>query len=196
MLLLIFAGTVNVLMPVPQIIRAVKVSVAGISDTTFVVAASMAVIWAIHGYIVKNNMLIISNIVLVLLSTFGIFVISKARIDNKVWLKYFIVSKLFLGLYFFPGVYAKTFLVIFVGFYMRIPQLRKVMIEDDVSGVSISTWAISATTNISWIVIAVIERDSLLLATGVVAVALSSLIIAKVLVKRRALKEIIAVVTN
>ena len=196
MLLLIFAGTVNVLMPVPQIIRAVKVSVAGISDTTFVVAASMAVIWAIHGYIVKNNMLIISNIVLVLLSTFGIFVISKARIDNKVWLKYFIVSKLFLGLYFFHGVYAKTFLVIFVGFYMRIPQLRKVMIEDDVSGVSISTWAISATTNISWIVIAVIERDSLLLATGVVAVALSSLIIAKVLVKRRALKEIIAVVTN
>lgn len=183
-IVLLLAGMGSIWLPIPQTYRALKKSTAGVSVSTYISLGVIAQIWVLHGILNNNPVLSISNVLSAIFSTIVIYCIVRDTKNKKYWLWYIVSICLGFLIYSIPSDITKAILTASIGVYVRIPQMKKVFLDKDITGVSINTWVIASVTNILWSYIGLLRKDWVLLNIAAIN-SLTSLVIALRVLQRR-----------
>jgi uncharacterized protein with PQ loop repeat len=178
------AASLSATIALPQAIRAVRISTAGVSPATFQLACAVGIAWAAYGFTQELWLVFVGNVVLSMCSA---VVLGAMRRDGAaLW----DVSRLLLpvaGLCLLVALLESTWLAWLAGSIsvaLRIPQMRMIRSADSIQGISVHTWIISAASMIAWIIYAALNDDYRLIVTNIINIALTASMILGVQARR------------
>lgn len=162
MMLLLFSligAAGSILLPVPQAIRAYKVSTDGVSLATYLGLFTVAIIWIPHGIFHDVPLLSISNFI----ATFFIFTvlysIARDKKNYKIILYSILMAAVFLTAFLIGGTVIRVMITTGLSVFLRLPQLQKSFMSKNIDGISVNTWIISGLCNAAWFCVGTINKD-------------------------------------